>query len=66
MRRYFETFRHVFQNDFERYLKHAIDVNDYNKFTIKHFKHNIADYIFNDEIETFKRDLKHLTMKIAE
>ena len=54
MRRYFKIFRHVFQNDFEEYLKHIIDVNDYNKFAIKHFKHSIADYIFNDEIKAFK------------
>ena len=54
MRRYFKIFRHVFQNDFEGFLKHVIDVNDYDKFAIKHFKHNIANYIFNNEIKTFK------------
>ena len=66
MRRHFETFRHVFQNDFEGFLKHAIDVSGYNRFAIEHFKQSTAGYIFDGEIKAFKRDLEHLTMKITE
>ena len=66
MRRHFKAFRHVFQNDFKGYLKHVIDVNDCDRFAVEHFKHSIAGYIFDDEIEAFERDLKHLIMEIAE
>ena len=54
MRRHFEAFRHVFQNDFKGFLKHAIDISDYDRFAIKHFKHSTAGYIFDDEIEAFE------------
>ena len=66
MRRYFKVFRHIFQNDFKEFLKYVIDISDCDRFTIKYFKHSTTSYIFDDEIEAFKRDLKHLTMKIAE
>ena len=59
MRRYFKAFRHVFQNDFEGFLKYTIDVSDYNRFTVKYFKYSTAGYIFDDKIKTFERDLKH-------
>ena len=44
----------------------TIDINNYNRFTIKYFKYSTADYIFNNEIKIFKRDLKYLTIEIAE
>lgn len=66
MRRHFEAFRHVFQNDFEGFLKHAIDVSGCDRFAVEHFKHSTAGYIFDGEIEAFERDLEHLTMEIAE
>ena len=54
MRRYFKTFRHVFQNNFKEFLKYIIDVSDYDRFAIKYFKYSTAGYIFDDEIEAFK------------
>ena len=66
MRRHFKAFQHVFQNDFKEFLKYIININDYDRFTIKHFKYSTAGYIFDDKIEAFKRDLEHLTMEIAE
>ena len=59
MRRHFEAFRHVFQNDFEGFLRYAIDNNDYNRFAIKHFRHNITEYIFKKEIKAFKQGINH-------
>ena len=61
MRRHFDTFRQIFHDDFERFLKHAIDVNNCDKFANEHFKHSPAGYIFEDEIKTFERDIKHTT-----
>ena len=57
MRRHFEVFRFVFQNDFESFLRYTIDVNNYDRFAIKHFRYNTIKYIFKDEIKTFERDI---------
>ena len=54
MRRYFEVFRYIFQNDFENFLRYAININDYNRFAVKHFRYNIIKYIFKEEIKAFK------------
>ena len=62
MRRHFETFRSVFQNDFESFLRYAIDINNCDRFAIKHFKHNAVKYIFENEIKTFKRDINQIKL----
>ena len=62
MRRHFEAFRSVFQNDFEGFLRYAIDKNDYDRFAIKHFKHNIIKYIFENEIKAFERDINQIKL----
>ena len=59
MRRYFETFRYIFQDDFEGFLRYAIDNNNYNRFAMKHFKHNAIKYIFKKEIKAFKQGIDH-------
>ena len=59
MRRHFKTFRHVFQNDFEGFLRHAIDNNDYDRFAMKYFRHNAAEYKFEGEIEAFEQGIDH-------
>ena len=62
MRRHFEAFRPVFQDDFEGFLRYAIDVNDCDRFAMKHFRHNIAEYIFKDEIKAFERDIDQMKL----
>ncbi len=57
MRRYFEAFRYVFQDDFEGFLRHAIDVSGCNRFAVEHFRYSTAGYIFEGEIEAFERDI---------
>ena len=59
MRRHFETFRYVFQDDFEGFLRYAIDYNNYNRFAMKHFKHNAVEYIFEGKIKTFEQRIDH-------
>jgi transposase len=58
MRRHFEDFRHVFSNDFEGFLRHAIENSGCDRFAIEHFKHSTAGYIFDGEIEQFERDVE--------
>ena len=62
MRRHFEAFRPVFQDDFEGFLRYAIDVNDCDRFAIKHFRYNTAEYIFKDEIKAFERDINQMKL----
>lgn len=66
MRRHFEAFRHAFQNDFEGFLRHAIEVNGCDRFAVEHFRHSTAGYIFEGEIEAFNRDIEQWTMETAE
>ena len=42
MRRHFEAFRHVFQDNFEGFLRYVIDYSNYDR------------YIFDGEIEVFE------------
>ena len=62
MRRHFEVFRSVFQNDFENFLRYAIDMSDYDRFAMKHFRHNEIKYIFEGEIKTFERDINQIKL----
>ena len=62
MRRHFEIFRSVFQNDFESFLRYAIDVNDCDRFAMKHFRYNATKYIFKGEIKTFERDIDQIKL----
>ena len=62
MRRYFETFQSVFQNDFKGFLLYAINVNDYDRFIMKHFKYNVIKYIFENEIKAFERDINQMKL----
>ena len=57
MRRHFEAFRLVFQNDFEGFLRYAIENSGCDRFAMEHFKHSAAGYIFDGEIEAFEREL---------
>ena len=59
MRRHFEAFRHVFQDDFEGFLRHAIENSGCDRFAVEHFRHSAAGYIFDGEIEAFERGLAH-------
>ena len=59
MRRHFEAFRHVFQDDFEGFLRHAIENSGCDRFAVEHFRHSTAGYIFDGEIEAFERELDH-------
>ena len=58
MRRYFEDFRHVFQNDFERFLRYAVENSGCDRFAVEHFKHSSAGYIFDGEIEAFEQEFR--------
>ena len=62
MRRHFEAFRHVFQDDFEGFLRHAIDVSGCDRFAVEHFRHSTAGYIFEGEIEAFERDIDQMEL----
>lgn len=57
MRRHYESFRPIFQNDFEGFLRYAIEHNEYDRFAKEHFKHSEARYIFNGDIEAFEQEL---------
>ena len=56
MRRYFEVFRHVFQNNFEGFLRHAIEISGCDRFAVEHFRYSPAGYIFDGEIEAFEQE----------
>ena len=57
MRRFFEAFRHVFQDDFEGFLRYAVENSGCDRFAVAHFRHSPAGYIFNGEIEAFEREM---------
>ena len=57
MRRQFEAFRHVYQNDFEGFLRYAVENSGCDRKAVEHFRHSDAGYIFEGEIEAFERDL---------
>ena len=57
MRRFFEAFRHVFQDDFEGFLRYAVENSGCDRFVVAHFRHSPAGYIFNGEIEAFEREM---------
>ena len=59
MRRYFKAFRHVFQDDFKGFLRYVIENSRCNRFAIEHFRYSATSYIFNGEIEAFKRGLAY-------
>ena len=59
MRRYFKAFRYVFQDDFEGFLRHIIKNSRYDRFAVEHFRYSAAGYIFDGEIEVFKRGLAY-------
>ena len=54
----FKAFRHLFQNDLEGFLRHAIEQSGCDRKAVKHFRHSTAGYIFDDEIEDFERHLE--------
>ena len=62
MRRHFEAFRPVFQDDFEGFLRHAIDVSGCDRFAVEHFRYSAAGYIFEGEIEAFERDIDQMEL----
>ena len=47
-------------NDFQGFLRHAIEHSECNIYIVKHFRHSDAKYIFKGDIEAFERDLKQL------
>ena len=55
---YLKAFRHVFQNDFKGFLRHAIEHSGCDRKAVKHFRHSTTSYIFDDEIEDFERHLE--------
>lgn len=57
MRRHFESFRPVFQNDFEGFLRYAVEHSGCDRFAKEHFRYSDAGYIFNGELEEFEREL---------
>ena len=63
MRRHFEAFRPVFQNDFEGFLRHAVEISGCDRYAVEHFKHSAAGYIFDGEIEAFEREMDQWAME---
>ena len=57
MRRHFETFRPVFANDFEGFLRYAIEHSGCDRYAVEHFRHSSAGYIFNGDIEAFEQQI---------
>ena len=55
MRRHFEAFKAMFQNDFEGFLWYALEHSGCDRFAMEHFRHSDAGYIFDGEIEEFER-----------
>lgn len=58
MRRHFKAFKDVFANNFEGFLRYAIEHSGCDSTAVEHFKYSAAGYMFNGEIEAFKRDLQ--------
>ena len=54
----FEAFRHVFQSDFEGFLRYAIEISGCDRFAVEHFKHGPAGYVFDGEIEAFEQEFE--------
>ena len=57
MKRHFEAFRPVFQNDFEGFLRYAVLNSRCVDYAKKHLKRSPARYVFDGEIEAFEREL---------
>ena len=57
MRRHFEAFRHFFQNDFEGFLRYALEHGGCDDWAKEHFRHSDAGYIFEGEIEAFEQEM---------
>ena len=57
MRRHFEAFRPVFQNDFEGFLRYAVINSGCDEYAREHFQYSPAGYIFDGEIEAFEREM---------
>jgi len=56
MRRHFRRLRSTF-NSFEIFLVFAIERNECDKHVIKHFKHNVGNYMFEGDYETYMQEL---------
>ena len=57
MKRHFRQLRILFADDFEDFLTFAIEQNEYDKAAKKHFKFSVEDYMFDDDFETFQKEL---------
>ena len=58
IRRYFESFRTVFQGDLEGLLRYAIENSGRDRFAVKHSRHSAAGYILQDDFEAFEQELE--------
>lgn len=58
MRRHFESFRTVFQGNFEGFLRYAIENSRCDRFAMEHFRYSDAGYIFQGDIEAFEQELE--------
>lgn len=57
MRRHYESFRGVFEGDFEGFLRYAVEHSGCDRFATEHFRYSACGYIFNGDIEAFERSL---------
>ena len=55
MRRHFRQLRTLFESDFENFIAFAIEKSECDKKTKEHFKHNVEEYMFESDYETFRR-----------
>lgn len=60
MRRHFESFRMIFQNDFEGFLRYVIEYSGCDQHAREHFKHSDAGYLFDGKVVAFERELTGL------
>jgi len=56
MRRHFRPLRSTF-NSFEIFLIFAIERSECDKHAIKHFRHNVDNYMFENNYETYMQEL---------
>jgi hypothetical protein len=58
MRRYFRSFRHLFQGDFGGFIKFAIAHSGCNTKAKEHFQHAAGGYKFEGDYEAFQAELE--------
>lgn len=57
-RQHFESYWPLFEGDFERFLRWAVEKSQCDRFAVEHFHFSAGGYIFEGELETFYENLK--------